>query len=266
MISDLEPALLCRFEQLALEYDSDDIGELDQLAGDQATRGLASTDQYSKLFDQFLDEHATKDHQFEGGQPYRVNENALESSTPQEQAEAEVARKAIAVVRCSPAFTAAHGRKGIQGLALSCSAGGPKSMQESSASVEFMHNLGQSAGADLCCHHTLVYRLRWFILGLIWPILDQLFHNRSCTLSPLSPSFMSDNLLVTFHRQRNTCKGCNNRRLSLEILLNKILTLMMMKTNERDGIARVCLLPVPHCTTTLKSWTRMPHKGQPCHH
>ena len=66
MIPDLEPALLCRFEQLALEYDSDDIGELDQLAGDQATRGLASTDQYSKLFDQFLDEHATKDHQFEG--------------------------------------------------------------------------------------------------------------------------------------------------------------------------------------------------------
>lgn len=84
-----------------MEYDSDDIGELDQLAGDQSTRGFASTNQYSKIFDRFLTEHATKDHQFEGGQPYIVNQRQEDLQTEEEKKDADLVTKSIAMVGTS---------------------------------------------------------------------------------------------------------------------------------------------------------------------
>ena len=94
----LSICMTCRFEQLALEYDSDDIGELDQLADDQATRGHASTDQYSKMFDAFLDEHATKDHQFEGGQQYVIHKTEGAAQSSEAQDDAFLARNALEMV------------------------------------------------------------------------------------------------------------------------------------------------------------------------
>ena len=60
----------CRFEQLALEYDSDEIGELDGDEDEPSTRGGATTDQYSRIMDDFLAVHATRLHAHEGGIQY----------------------------------------------------------------------------------------------------------------------------------------------------------------------------------------------------
>ena len=63
--------MYCRFEQLALEYDSDEIGELDQYEGHSSLQGTATTDRFSKIMDQFLEVHNTQDHNHDSGHAYR---------------------------------------------------------------------------------------------------------------------------------------------------------------------------------------------------
>ena len=64
--------MACSFERLALEYDSDDIGELEEGCDDEALRGPAALEQYGHLMDEFLSRHATRDHAHEGGQAYEA--------------------------------------------------------------------------------------------------------------------------------------------------------------------------------------------------
>ena len=64
-----------RFERLALEYDSDDIGDLDD--GEEEVCGVSGLEQFSGLMDEFLSEHATQDHAHEGGQCYHAAAEVL---------------------------------------------------------------------------------------------------------------------------------------------------------------------------------------------
>ncbi|DBA99090.1 hypothetical protein WJX77_009113 [Trebouxia sp. C0004] len=57
-----------RFEAMAIEYDSDDIGELD----DEEGNGVATVDQFDKLLDEFLAQHPTQDHNHEAGYAYNT--------------------------------------------------------------------------------------------------------------------------------------------------------------------------------------------------
>ena len=88
---------LCRFERLALEYDSDEIGELDELEDDPSARGPASTDQFSGIMDEFLAVHATQDHAHEGGQLYHTA--AVASRGMEIREDATLAAAALAKVR-----------------------------------------------------------------------------------------------------------------------------------------------------------------------
>ena len=56
---------------MAIEYDSDDIGELDE-DSDNAIQGAVSVDQYDKLLNKFLDDHPTSDHVHEAGFAYHT--------------------------------------------------------------------------------------------------------------------------------------------------------------------------------------------------
>ena len=58
----------CRFEAMAIEYDSDDIGELD----DEEGNGVATVDQFDNLLDEFLAQHPTQDHNHEAGYAYNT--------------------------------------------------------------------------------------------------------------------------------------------------------------------------------------------------
>lgn len=87
-----------RFEQLALEYNSDDIG--DDAHEDPSDRGIATTDQYAKVMDDFLTSHATQDHAYEGGQEYLPPSAACAKGVTGE--EATVAAEALAKVRANP--------------------------------------------------------------------------------------------------------------------------------------------------------------------
>lgn len=69
---------------MALEYDSDDIGELDQLEGHPSLKGTATTDRFSKIMDQFLAVHNTQDHNHDSGHAYKSA--AQTSSNPGELA------------------------------------------------------------------------------------------------------------------------------------------------------------------------------------
>ena len=89
----------CRFDQLALEYDSDDIGELDQLEGDPSTRGVATTDQFASVMDEFLAAHATQDHAHEGGHQYRA---AAAASQRQQESPQDAALAAAALAKVCP--------------------------------------------------------------------------------------------------------------------------------------------------------------------
>lgn len=62
--------MMCRFEQLALEYDSDEIGDLDQYDGHPSLKGSASADRYAKVLDKFLAVHNTQDHAHDSGHAY----------------------------------------------------------------------------------------------------------------------------------------------------------------------------------------------------
>ncbi|KAL0054064.1 hypothetical protein WJX82_003186 [Trebouxia sp. C0006] len=57
-----------RFEAMAIEYDSDDIGELD----DEEGNGLATVNQFDNLLDEFLAQHPTQDHNHEAGYAYNT--------------------------------------------------------------------------------------------------------------------------------------------------------------------------------------------------
>lgn len=56
---------------MAIEYDSDDIGELDEDL-DNAIQGAVSVDQYDKLLNKFLDDHPTSNHVHEAGFEYHT--------------------------------------------------------------------------------------------------------------------------------------------------------------------------------------------------
>ncbi|KAL3156668.1 Protein ltv1 [Trebouxia sp. C0009 RCD-2024] len=58
-----------RFEAMALEYDSDDIGELDDDAED-TIQGPATVEQFDDLLTEFLEDHPTQDHNHEAGYAY----------------------------------------------------------------------------------------------------------------------------------------------------------------------------------------------------
>ena len=55
---------------MAIEYDSDDIGELDDEEADGCVTGTATTDQYHQLLTEFLEQHPTQDHNHEAGYAY----------------------------------------------------------------------------------------------------------------------------------------------------------------------------------------------------
>ena len=93
-----------RFEQLALEYDSDEIGELEQLEGHPSLQGTATTDRFSEIMDQFLAVHNTQDHNHDSGHAYRsaaqmsagpgesaLAASACQESTPQDSAHSQAA-------------------------------------------------------------------------------------------------------------------------------------------------------------------------------
>ena len=63
-----ESSRLCRFEAMAIEYDSDDIGELD----DEEGNGVATVDQFDSLLTEFLEQHPTQDHNHEAGYAYNT--------------------------------------------------------------------------------------------------------------------------------------------------------------------------------------------------
>lgn len=56
---------------MAIEYDSDDIGELDE-DPDNVIQGTVSVDQYDKLLNKFLDDHPTSSHEHEAGFAYHT--------------------------------------------------------------------------------------------------------------------------------------------------------------------------------------------------
>ena len=101
--TDRPPALAdvdAAFEAVALQYDSDEIGELDDLAdAGELDAGLRKdAGAYSRVFDQFLAAHATRDHAHEGGQHYVA---AISAAGEDDAAAAtvEVARAAMARAR-----------------------------------------------------------------------------------------------------------------------------------------------------------------------
>ena len=85
-----------RFEQLALGYESDELGDLDEEA--DTTRCGHDLQQYGHLMDEFLAVNATHDHAHEGGQLYSAPGGQTAPLTA-EQLEAAVA---IAKVLASP--------------------------------------------------------------------------------------------------------------------------------------------------------------------
>ena len=60
----------CRFEQLALDYDSDQIGDLEEDPGE--AQGCADLDIYGNVLDHFLASFATADHAHESGARYHT--------------------------------------------------------------------------------------------------------------------------------------------------------------------------------------------------
>ena len=56
---------------MAIEYDSDDIGELDE-DSDNVIQGTVSVYQYDKLLNKFLDDHPTSSHEHEAGFAYHT--------------------------------------------------------------------------------------------------------------------------------------------------------------------------------------------------
>ena len=86
---------------MALEYDSDEIGELDQFEGQPSLQGTATTDRFSKIMDQFLAVHNTQDHNHDSGHAYKSAAqtsishgepaSAFQEATPQESAQSQAA-------------------------------------------------------------------------------------------------------------------------------------------------------------------------------
>ena len=58
---------LCRFEYLALQYDSDEIGDLEDEAED-GIGGHADVNTFTDILDDFLQAHVTGNHVHEGGE------------------------------------------------------------------------------------------------------------------------------------------------------------------------------------------------------
>ncbi len=56
---------------MAIEYDSDDIGELDDEEGN-GIQGVATVDQFDSLLTEFLEQHPTQDHNHEAGYAYNT--------------------------------------------------------------------------------------------------------------------------------------------------------------------------------------------------
>ncbi|KAK9846608.1 hypothetical protein WJX81_007566 [Elliptochloris bilobata] len=78
-----------QFEHLALEYDSDEIGDLeDEGVGPPAG---ASLDQFGGMLDEFLAVHATPGHAHEGGQAYHSAAEAVAAAGPAVDENAAVA-------------------------------------------------------------------------------------------------------------------------------------------------------------------------------
>lgn len=86
----------CRFEQLALGYNSEEFGDLGSSdeEGDDRPAGH-DVNQYGSILDDFLAVHATHDHAHEGGQPYSVPAEQARSMT------AEELEAAVAVAKVS---------------------------------------------------------------------------------------------------------------------------------------------------------------------
>jgi hypothetical protein len=87
-----------RFEHLALEYDSDEIGDLED--GEVGPAAGVSVDQFGGLMDEFLAAHATPGHAHEGGQAYHSAAEAAAAAPPGAAAD-EDAAIAIAKARAA---------------------------------------------------------------------------------------------------------------------------------------------------------------------
>ena len=74
---------------MAIEYDSDDIGELDDDM-DDAIQGAVNLEQYDKVFNKFLDDHPTSDHVHEAGFAYNTAASDGKCHLQDEQAVAKV--------------------------------------------------------------------------------------------------------------------------------------------------------------------------------
>ncbi len=79
----------CRFEQLALGYDSDQIGDLEE--DPEEAQGCADLDAYGNVLDNFLESFATTDHAHESGARYHT----LAEEAPHEAARLRVSLKII---------------------------------------------------------------------------------------------------------------------------------------------------------------------------
>ena len=78
-----------RFEHLALEYDSDDIGDLED--DEVGPSNGADVGEFGGLLDEFLAVHATPGHAHEGGQAYHTAAEAAAARGPAADEDAGVA-------------------------------------------------------------------------------------------------------------------------------------------------------------------------------
>ena len=74
---------------MAIEYDSDDIGELDEDAED-TIQGPATVEQFDSLLNEFLEDHPTQDHNHEAGFAYDSAAGSLAGAPADRSAIAKV--------------------------------------------------------------------------------------------------------------------------------------------------------------------------------
>lgn len=74
---------------MAIEYDSDDIGELDK-DSDHMIQGPATVEQFGNLLDEFLEDHPTQDHNHEAGYAYDTAAGSRSGAPADEAAIAKV--------------------------------------------------------------------------------------------------------------------------------------------------------------------------------
>ena len=105
----------CRFEQLALQYDSDEIGELDEMEGNGEMEGTVSVDQFQDVLDDFLDNHRTADHAHEAGFQYETA--AAHAGDQHQDPEAAAAVAKVSKSLLGNGFSRAAGPLVLSGMA-----------------------------------------------------------------------------------------------------------------------------------------------------